>query len=156
MENYNYEDLLKEKFAGDPKSVLAKYNYPDGTEIMDRLKNIGRDNEALKSILYEIVLWKLNRMVVMTDDDVLDKLRQIQDIKSPQDAIEKNETTVKEALQKLLGTKGVRLPMASTFLHFFNPKVFPIIDQRAYRVIFKKEYKEPFDLIKKRKYILII
>ncbi len=33
--------------------------------------------------------------------------------------------------------------MASSVLHFFNPKCFPIIDRRAYRTIYKEnKYKE--------------
>lgn len=31
--------------------------------------------------------------------------------------------------------------MASTFLHFFNPNVFSIFDQRAYRVIYLNDYQ---------------
>ena len=39
--------------------------------------------------------------------------------------------------------KGVRLAMASTILRFRNPKVYQIIDQRVYRIIYGKELKYP-------------
>lgn len=48
---------------------------------------------------------------------------------------------VKQLLKKLLLTKGIRLPMASTILRFRNPNVFQIIDQRAYRFVYGHELK---------------
>ena len=46
-----------------------------------------------------------------------------------------------EVLQRLLETKGIRLPMASTILRFKNPDVFQIIDQRAYRFVYGFELR---------------
>ena len=37
-------------------------------------------------------------------------------------------------------TKGIRLPMASTILRFKNPKIYQIIDQRAYRYLYGKDF----------------
>jgi thermostable 8-oxoguanine DNA glycosylase len=62
--------------------------------------------------------------------------------------IKKTDTDINDALTgaillKLLDKKqkGIRLPMASTILHFKNPKIYQIIDQRVYRFICKKELK---------------
>ena len=42
----------------------------------------------------------------------------------------------------LLNTNGVQLAMASTILRFRNKKVYQIIDQRVYRIIYEgKELK---------------
>ena len=48
---------------------------------------------------------------------------------------------IKEAINKLTSSenKGIGLPMASTILHFYSNGKYPIIDQRSYRVINKKE-----------------
>lgn len=81
----------------------------------------------------EIVLWKVNRYVRL-DAETLDMLN----------AIDPEETRLEDVpahavLRKLLTTDGVRLPMASTILRFRNPKLFQIIDQRAYRVVYGEE-----------------
>lgn len=36
----------------------------------------------------------------------------------------------------------MKLPMASTVLHFYFPHVYPIIDQRAYRELYGVEYPQ--------------
>lgn len=88
-----------------------------------------------QNILNEIVLWKVNRYAFF-DEETLSLLNTIE--KTDQ-SFDKN--TVERVLFKLLQTKGVRLPMASTILRFKNPSLFQIIDQRVYRVIFGEEYK---------------
>lgn len=53
-------------------------------------------------------------------------------------ALEDEKTA--QVIEKLLQTKGMQLPMASTVLHFYYPEVFPIIDQRAYRELYAMDY----------------
>ena len=48
---------------------------------------------------------------------------------------------INKILIKLLNTKGVGLPMASTILKFKNRKIFQIIDQRVYRILYGKPLK---------------
>jgi thermostable 8-oxoguanine DNA glycosylase len=54
----------------------------------------------------------------------------------------------RQLLVKLLGTKGIRLPMASTILRFKNSHIYQIIDQRAYRLINKDKLKLPRNIDK--------
>jgi len=42
-------------------------------------------------------------------------------------------------INDLLKSPGVRLPIASTILKFYQPKAFPIIDQRAYYQLFSEK-----------------
>ena len=50
----------------------------------------------------------------------------------------------------LLKTNGVQLAMASSILRFRNPKIYQIIDQRVYRMIYEgKELKLSTYLSKK-------
>ena len=42
-------------------------------------------------------------------------------------------------LKMLLKTKGVQLAMASTILRFRNNNLYQIIDQRVYRIIYKRK-----------------
>jgi len=82
--------------------------------------------------LNEIVLWKVNRYAHF-DELTIKKLNSIE-----LDRDEIDEDITRELLQKLLNTKGVQLPMASTILRFRNPKIYQIIDQRVFRIIYGK------------------
>ena len=129
----------------NPNEVLKRYSYDRGGAIFDRISKIESSKlDEIRDVVNQIVLWKINRMVDL-DDKTLHLLFSLRnDIKSV-DSVNDSE----ELLEKLLKSKGMRLPMASTVLHFFNPDVFPIIDQRAYRELYKEEYSEPFALRKK-------
>ncbi len=149
MSKYDFEDFLKRKFNDNPQAVLTRYKYNSVDEIMERIdSNSDGDIDELRDIINEIVLWKLNRMVFVENSTLLE-LKDISIIETPEDVIRKDKDKVKSLLTHLLESKGVRLPMASTFMHFFNPTVFPIIDQRAYRVIYKKDYKDPYSIKEK-------
>ena len=140
MSNYNFDDLVNEKFCGNPKKVLDKYKYNSVDSILKRIDNSeDNDIDELENIVNEIVLWKLNRMVFI-DDDVLKELKMISNINSPSDAIGIDLNRTKRLVRGLIKSKGVKLPMASSLMHFFNPNVFPIFDQRAYRVIYLANY----------------
>ena len=86
-----------------------------------------------QATLNEIVLWKVNRYAELTPE-LINQLN----------SIKKSDTTINEALTRtilrgLLGTKGIQLPMASTILRFKNPKIYQIIDQRVFRIIYGKK-----------------
>ena len=122
----NYEDALK------------NYTYDHGDKILSRIKN-NKKIEDQQDIINMIILWKINRQAKL-DVAVLKKLLQVHKIQF--DSLcnnKKTEDQVKDLLSSLIQTKGIRLPMASTILHFYNPETFPIIDQRAYRELYKKE-----------------
>ena len=91
-----------------------------------------RANDSIKlSDLHRIALWKLGR-VLQVPEALLQRLRQIATAKSLR--IDSQES--KEVLEALVRCKGVGFPMASSFLKFLRPDVFPIIDVRAYRALF--------------------
>ncbi|KVS34324.1 hypothetical protein LGN07_09910 [Burkholderia cepacia] len=117
--------------AGD---LLRNYTYlPELTHRIEANLDALPEGEALdRSMLYEMVLWKLSRFVWL-DDDVLSRL-------SATRAIAPGEHRKAEMLLRdLLRAKGVRLPMASTFLRFMNPDTFQIIDERAFRMVLPNE-----------------
>ena len=64
--------------------------------------------------------------------------RENRDIKTPLQVLMDEKT--ERVVEKLLQTKGMLLPMASTVLHFYYPEIFPIIDQRAYRELYAMDY----------------
>ncbi len=141
MSKYNHEYFLNEKYNGDAKKVLKKYKYNSVDSIRKRVDECDNNSEdELKNIINEIVLWKLNRMVFV-DKMTTSKLIELKNIKSAEDAITVDKDKVIMSMTCLLNSKGIRCPMASTIMHFFNPNVFPIFDQRAYRVIYKLDYK---------------
>jgi len=90
-----------------------------------------------QKVIDEIILWKVNRYVMM-NKETLDNLNSI----NPDERILDYSKT-KIVLTSLLGLKGVRLPMASTFLRFKNKYLYQIIDQRVYRIINGKTLKTP-------------
>ena len=57
----------------------------------------------------------------------------------------KERKLTKGVLKKLLNCKGVRLPMASTYLRFRNPKVFQIIDRHMWKQIMFDEFGKYID-----------
>ena len=142
MQNFDFNDILNKKFNGDPKKVLDEYEYDYGDAIFKRIDSIEEQNyHELNDIANMIVLWKINRTPTI-DKDSFDGLLDIKKIQSKESAIEEqNIEKIKSVLESLIKSKGVRLAMASTFLHFFNKECFPIFDQRAYRVIYEKEYE---------------
>ena len=142
MQNFDFDDILNKKFERDPKKVLKKYKYDYGNAIFKRIDSVEEQNYyELNDIANMIVLWKINRTPTI-DKNSFDGLLDIKKIQSKESAIEKqNIEKIKSVLKNLIKSKGVKLAMASTFLHFFNKDCFPIFDQRAYRVIYKEEYK---------------
>ena len=140
MENCATKFIKKydKKWKEDPKNLRENYEYQKClTKKLDKLKPANFDRE----ILYEIVLWKLNRFPCV-DDELIEELIGVASIRPK--AHRKNGKA-EEVLDKLLRCKGVALPMASTILRFLNPKTFQIIDERAYRIICpgKKYPKKP-------------
>jgi len=79
------------------------------------------------------VLWKVNRYVSLGNDILL----KIDNLKTLTIGMHRQAQTV---LESLLRTRGVDLPMASTFFRFRNPEVFQIIDKHAYRAIYDRDY----------------
>lgn len=140
MSRIDFDKFLNKKYNGDYKEVLNEYKYDRGELIFKRIKDVEKQNyNELNDIANMIVLWKINRTPHIDDKKTFDELLNIKNIKNKESALKEQEK-IKSVLELLLNSKGVRLAMASTFLHFFNEKCFPIFDQRAYRVIFNEDY----------------
>ncbi len=138
------------QYGQEPEQVLKEYRYNivsyDDGEVKDYGKIINMTIESIKQkndcsgedlrpVLNEIVLWKVNRIVDVDDEVLLKTFQYCNNVKGPEDVLS-NEQQIKEIVEKLLSAKkGIRIAMASTILHFFNPNAFPIIDTRAYRAI---------------------
>jgi hypothetical protein len=112
--------------TGRLTALLRAYRYqPDLTAILDCLK--GEIDEARVN---EIVLWKVNRYASLRSAT----LSSLNDLRSLRGGSHRKG---EPCLRLLLGEQmGVRLPMASTFLRFRNPRAFQIIDRRAYRALY--------------------
>jgi hypothetical protein len=113
------------QWGAHPDSLMAEYGYNPGlTAKLDKLELVRLNREQL----YEIVLWKVDRFPVISDE-MIEQLKSLGGYKNGE---HKNAETL---LKELLQCKGIALPMASTILRFANPKVFQIIDVRAFRVL---------------------
>ena len=117
------------------KEYQKPFDYSEATEELDFLCH----HDLTKEDLYKITLWKVNRFPIITDDIIV-KLNSLRTLKTL------DEEKTREVLHDLLRIKGVRLPMASTYLRFLNPDVYQIIDVRAYRAAFN--YTEQPDYTK--------
>ena len=84
--------------------------------------------------LRRISLWKLDR-IMSVPDKTLQKLVDLSKNKN----VSIDDGSVKEVLECLVRSQGIGFPMASAILKFINPKVFPIIDVRAYRALTGKK-----------------
>lgn len=135
--NYNYEKIKK-----SPKEILDSWHYLDSKDIENRIKDYALHEGSLNDIVNEIVLWKVNRRVSFGDDkELLNDIWNLENVKIaemdslPDEWAQKTE----EIVRRMLVCRGIKIPMASTILHFFHPSTYLIMDQRAYRVINKKE-----------------
>jgi len=149
--------------------IHANFKYADPMPIRDRIKAKGpkaypEDHDIINSI----VLWKINRQVEL-DAETIEYLNSLADaLKQPDEALTNEDAAW--LVGKLIESKGVGLPVASAILKQYCPHVFPIIDQRAYFVLYReklplnagvdiylayldrcatiaKEYKIPFDKV---------
>lgn len=117
-------------------SMSLQYNnsddeYPTLTKNLDKLQG---KNLTLEDI-HKITLWKIGRFPFMTPE-TLAGINSLKDEKT----FDEDKTTI--VLNELLNTKGIGLPMASTYLRFINPDVYQIIDVRAYRAANDYEHDE--------------
>ncbi|MEZ5042875.1 MAG: hypothetical protein R2828_23470 [Saprospiraceae bacterium] len=83
-------------------------------------------------VINEIVLWKVNRYAELSES-TLTLINKMGD--------HFDEEYTRKVVSALLGEKGVQLPVASTILRFKNPKLYQIIDQRVYRILYGQELK---------------
>ena len=121
---------IAREWKGRLSVFLDDYRYqPDLTRRLDSLRGAQLDQATLN----EIVLWKVNRYVDLKEP----ALKLLNDVAEVPRGAHKQAT---EVLALLLGTRGVDLPMASTFLRFRNPRAFQIIDRHAYRAVYGKAY----------------
>jgi len=114
-------------FDSDFKIEQADNEYDYQRKLTDKLDKFEKPFD--QQIINEIVLWKVNRFALLTDQ-TLELLNEI-DPKST----ELNINLTTELLKALLLTNGIQLPMASTILRFKNKNVYQIIDQRVFRII---------------------
>ena len=115
------------------QSVICNYDYQ--IELTTKLDDLQEDFD--QSIINEIILWKVNRYAEI-DDDTFFYLNKIE---KAQRKIKISLT--RKVLEKLLLTKGIRLPIASSILRYKNPFIYQVIDQRVYRLINDCELKLP-------------
>lgn len=135
--------MIKNKEQTETEEILSRYNYPCDV-IVKRIQNASfTDEQENADIINSIVLWKINRQVaidnslIMNIHDFSKRVTIVDDIiKNPD-----NKEQLKSLLNDMLKVKGIRIAMASTILKMFNPDVFPIIDQRAYREATKNVLK---------------
>ena len=118
-----YEIFYQDKVYKAP----FEYNTPV-THELDQLQ----DKDLTLADLHEITLWKIDRYPQISQEilDELNKLHKSDNF---------DEQATRNILGAMLRAHGISLAMASTYLRFTNPKVFPIIDTRALRAAF--DYK---------------
>ena len=129
---------MKHKTIHNFKIDIDKYPFNYQKALTDKLDKL--DGNFNQSIINEIVLWKVSRYAKL-DSETLALLNKIK--KSTRKV---NVSLTRKILNKLLTTKGIRLPMASTILRFKNPNLYQIIDQRVFRLLNKNRLKIPTDI----------
>lgn len=124
----------------DQLSFPFDYNNEETSSLRESFK----DSKKTITIddLRRVALWKLNRVLEVPEE----LLKDLNDLRETKDLDFKDEN-VKKVISDLISCKGVGLPMASTILKFLRPDIFPIIDVRAYRVLFgKKIYSSQYSI----------
>ncbi len=119
----------------DWKDIYKNYRYADAQPIRKKIREKGLTATPDDSdIINQIALWKFDRVIDIAGETIEFLNSIARHIQSPEDVL--RDTGVAELINELLNSKGVGLPLASTILKFYQPRAFPIIDQRAYRQIF--------------------
>lgn len=130
-----YEKRIKYLKEIEPKEIINEWKYDqkwnkcfDKETIFEHVENTEYDFEKL---LYEIVLWKINRRTVLSKDckENISKFKSLDNVK-------KNEELFINYVNDFVDEKGIGLPMASTIIHFFSKGKLPIMDQRALRALY--------------------
>ena len=146
---WDYKEYISEK---NPEQILKDYDYDNGYDILVKIQDLdNNDEESLKAVLNEIVLWKCNRRIMRKkttagddygknteeqENNICKTIANIRSLKNVDEA-RSNPQMVQTIVESLITLNGIQLPMASTIMNFFNPATFPIIDKRAYRVAMK-------------------
>lgn len=138
---------MKTVFDSDFKLQDSDFTFNYQKELTERLDNF--EGHFSQELVNEIVLWKVNRHSQL-DSQTIELLNKVD-----RNAQSIDEELTSEILKQLLVTKGVQLAMASTFLGYRNPKIYQIIDQRVFRIIypnqiFKSTYYKSTSNIKKQ------
>lgn len=112
------------------KIEQSDYNFTYQEELTNILENTSGD--FTQDTINQIVLWKVNRYA-QPSQETMAALNALEG----DNKLDPEKTS--DALGSLLNVNGIRLAMASTFLHFRNPKLYQIIDQRVYRLLYGED-----------------
>jgi thermostable 8-oxoguanine DNA glycosylase len=101
------------------------YNAVETNDLLDKVYG----NVTIED-LRRIALWKLDR-VIDVPESLLERLRSL----AADEHLALESQHSRHAIDALVGCDGVGHPMASAFLKFIRPDIYPIIDVRAYRAL---------------------
>ncbi len=110
----------------DTLTLKYDYNVKERDKLHLKLNNNPKISE---DDIREIRDWKCNRILDISPDV----------IQSLSDLAQKKGVTIdseKGLITRLFACIGVGIPVASAILKFIRPDIFPIIDVRAYRVLY--------------------
>jgi hypothetical protein len=120
-----------------------EYNFQYKKEEKSNINEMLNNNSNLNmDHIRRVALWKLNR-VINIPDEILKELSKIAIDKDLKPRDKKSIDVIKE----LVKCEGIGFPMASTILKFIRPDIYPIIDIRAYRVLFCRSSEKPTRII---------
>ncbi len=119
--------VYKKYTDNEELNFTFSYNEKETSELHAKLNGCTSISEV---DLRRVSLWKSDR-VLSVNEDTLQKLNELSANKN----VNLKDDLVKEVIENLVLSQGIGFPMASAILKFINPKVFPIIDVRAYRAL---------------------
>ncbi|MBB3699499.1 hypothetical protein KMW28_24760 [Flammeovirga yaeyamensis] len=127
----NIKMTHKTIYHKDFEILESDHDFTYQKELTDFLDSDNSEFDQNK--LNEIVLWKVNRYAKF-ESELIKLLNSISPFDTELDVQKTNQI-----LKLLLRTKGVQLAMASAILRFRNDKIYQIIDQRVFRIIYEGE-----------------
>jgi hypothetical protein len=123
------------KALQDWERIHAGFKYSDPTPIRARIREKGL--KAMPEdfdVINAIVLWKINREVSVSLETVEFLNSMAGSVATPEEALRNAEVPL--LVKDLIESRGIGLPVASAILKQYCPNAFPIIDQRAYFVLY--------------------
>jgi len=117
------------------KSDKLNYKFDYNADETKALRDRSYEHITIED-LRRIALWKLSR-IVDVPDSLIERMRAM--ATTTELTVDSDQSRL--IITDLIACDGVGFPMASSFLKFIRPDVYPIIDVRAYRALTGKRLR---------------
>lgn len=149
-QKYDYECMKSNRFKPNSEHLYAFEPRPNSdrelyAKILERVNSEKHENQIMSLATYEaIIYWKMYSTSPKINNDIRKHPDRQKDLGTrllnlsdfPMNLTSDSDEVIK-AIRRMLGLRlyGMRLPVATTVLHFLYPNIIPIFDQMVLRAV---------------------